>query len=433
MKKKLILLAFVLLISTFKLPAQIASSAQNLKGEKGLHQNVLKTIKDNIKEKYFDPKLRGIDIEANARKASELIDDAKSAAEMDDIIARFLYPFDDSHLYYIPTSKTARVEYGWEMTFIGDKAFATRVEEESDAFKKGLRVGDQIYMVNDYILTRPEFSLFRYHFNILRPQASLNVLLIKPNGNKYKVDLKAKVTVDSVFVPNRRELILEAETQYAESTKQLFSDEIPGLAVWKMPNFELSPTKLGKMADRVKKSGALILDLRGNPGGYVAAMETLASHFFDKEVKLYLVQERDGLKQRILKPETKDVFKGKLVILIDSDSASASEAFSRIMQLEKRGTVLGDQSAGALMEGQVFYHTFGLDTRVPYGISVTVADVIMRDGQRLEKIGVTPDEKILPTAADLAAKRDPVMARAAEILGFKMTAEQAGAIFEKKK
>ena len=89
--------------------------------------------------------------------------------------------------------------------------------------------------------------------------------------------------------------------------------------------------------------------------------------------------------------------------------------------------------AGAVMRAEVVYDAFGLDTKVPYAISITVADLIMTDGKRLEKIGVAPDEKLFPTALDLANKRDPVLARAAEILGFKLTSEQAGAIFDKKK
>ncbi len=140
------------------------------------------------------------------------------------------------------------------MLFVGDKAFVTKIDDDSDSYKKGVRVGDQIYMVNDYILTRADFSLFRYHFNFLRPQRSLNVLLIKPSGNKYKLDLKAKVTVNSVILPGSRELGLEAENDYNESTRQLFHEEIPGLFIWKMPNFELSPTKLEKMVDKVTKA-----------------------------------------------------------------------------------------------------------------------------------------------------------------------------------
>jgi len=433
MKKKLILLISFVILFTLKSSAQITVSTNNLKADRVLHQNILKTIKNNIKEKYYDPAFRGIDLEAQAKKASDLINEAKSIEEMDDIIARFLYLFDDSHLFFSPPAKTIKVEYGWEMMFIGDKAFVTKVEDESDAFKKGVRVGDQIYMVEGYIPTRQEFWQFRYHFNVLRPQSVLNVIVIKPSGNKYRLELKAKVTEDSVFMPSRRELELKAEREYLDDTKQQFSDEIPGLAIWKMPNFELTPIKIGKMMDRVRKSEALILDLRSNSGGYEGSMGELINNFFDKEITIGELKERKSVKRLYVKSPDKKSYAGKLVVLIDSDSASAAEIFARIVQLEKRGTVIGDQSAGAVMRAELVYDAFGLDTKVPYAISITVADLIMTDGKRLEKVGVTPNEKLLPSALDLANKRDPVLARAAEILGFKITSEQAGLIFDKKK
>ena len=427
MNKKFILLIFtVLLFST-------ATVAQNLKAERVLHQNILKEIKNDIKEKYYDANLRGVDIEENFKKTSELIKNASSSDEMSDLIARFCLLFDDSHLYFLPPRKTIKVDYGWKLLLIDGKAFVNELETDSDAYKKGIRVGDQIYMIEGYIPNRQEFSMMRYHFQVLRPQRSLNIVLVKPSGNKYKLDVQAKVIEDNMFTPSRRELNLEYQKNYAENNRQILYDEIPGLSILKLTSFNLTPIKVDKMMARVEKSAALILDLRGNSGGYLISLEQLINNFFDKPVKVGKVTERDGVKSYTINPRLKNTYQGKLVVLIDSDSASAAEIFARIVQLENRGTVIGDQSAGAVMQAIMVTHTFGLDSLIPYGISVTIADLTMKDGQRLEKVGVTPDEKIVPTALDLANNRDPVLARAAKISGYQMTAEKAGQIFKENK
>jgi C-terminal processing protease CtpA/Prc len=61
--------------------------------------------------------------------------------------------------------------------------------------------------------------------------------------------------------------------------------------------------------------------------------------------------------------------------------------------------------------------------------AITDADLTMTDGKSLEKVGVTPDELVLPSAADLAAGRDPLLARVVQLAGGKMSPETAGQLF----
>ena len=81
------------------------------------------------------------------------------------------------------------------------------------------------------------------------------------------------------------------------------------------------------------------------------------------------------------------------------------------------------------MESNQFPHQSGIDVVTFWALSITDADVIMTDGKSLESVGVTADQTVLPTAADLATKRDPVLARAAELLGVKLDSDKAGALF----
>jgi hypothetical protein len=81
------------------------------------------------------------------------------------------------------------------------------------------------------------------------------------------------------------------------------------------------------------------------------------------------------------------------------------------------------------MRSRVYSHQIGIDRFIPYAASITDADIIMSDGQSLERVGVVPDELKLPTASDLAKKSDPVLAYALSLVGVDITPEKAGMLF----
>jgi carboxyl-terminal processing protease len=183
------------------------------------------------------------------------------------------------------------------------------------------------------------------------------------------------------------------------------------------------------MSSRISGAQNLIIDLRNNGGGYVLTLERLAGYFVDKDTKIADLKGRKPMKPQVAKTRGKDVFNGRVVVLLDASSASASEVFARFLQINQRGVVVGDQSAGAVMQSRGVQMELGVDSIVPYGMNLTNADVIMTDGVSLEHLGVTPQLKILTTGADLAAKRDPVLAAALQLLGHEISADQAGQIF----
>jgi carboxyl-terminal processing protease len=183
------------------------------------------------------------------------------------------------------------------------------------------------------------------------------------------------------------------------------------------------------MITKARGYKTVVLDLRSNGGGSVDALRELVSRCFEREILVASETRRGKTVREVAKP-AKKAFPGRLIVLVDSRSASAAEMFARIVQIEHRGIVLGDRTAGAVMTSRLFSHNVGSRLVAFYATSVTVGDVRMSDGASLEKIGVDPDEIVLPTPADLAAGRDPVLAEAIALAGGAITSEEAGRLLK---
>lgn len=424
----------LLMVAALLLYVMAASiSAQNLKFERDRHKTMLELVKDDVKKNYFDPKLRGIDIEAKYKVAAEKIDSSTSIGQMSGVIAQFLVDFDDSHLFFLPPGKMNKTDYGFDFRISGDKCFVYQVDKDSDAAKKGLQVGDELFALEGYAPTREDLWKMRYFYYRLRPKASLSLAIIKPDGKQAQLAIDAKITqgkrVLDLTGQDINQVIRESEDDYRKQTKQYVYDKLDGVFIWKMPSFSLEPARVDEIMGRAKKAPAVIFDLRGNSGGRVDMLLRLIGNVFPQDLKVGDEKKRKETKEIIAKSRGKDAFTGKVIVLIDSGSASASEVFSRIIQIEKRGQVIGDRSAGAVMESRYYGRQLGLDTVIFFGTSITVADLIMTDGNSLEKRGVTPDIVLTRTGKDLASRHDTVFAKAVESLGLTLSPAAAGAIF----
>ncbi len=397
---------------------------------------MLNAIKDDLKKNYYDSTFHGIDLDARFKAADEMIRQATSLGQVFGIIAQAANSLNDSHVYFVPPPQTLHADYGYKMKMIGDQCYVVAVKPGSNAESAGLKVGDQILRIGVITPTRENFEKLHYLFYILRPQPGMRLVVQSPGAALRTLDVLAKVrqekrTLNFTDSDDGRDIWdyireLQTEDRLLRNRYYEFGDD---LLIWKMPQFDLPDKEIDSMMDRIRRRKALILDLRGNPGGSVETLKRMIGYFFDHDIKIADLKGRKEEKPLTAKSKGDRAFAGKLVVLVDSESGSAAELFARVMQLEKRGTVIGDRTAGAVMEAKPIVHEIGMDIKVFYGDVVTVNDMIMSDGKSLEKVGVTPDELILPTGTALAANRDPVISHAAQLLGFKIDAEKAGALF----
>ena len=291
-----------------------------------------------------------------------------------------------------------------------------------------MQVGDQILRIGKYSPNRDNLWKIMYVLYRLDPIDSVAIQIKTLEGAEKELTVKGQTRTTE---EKRKEF---ERRKKAKLDKPFKCEEIdPALIACKFYSFSVRKDDVDKMMKQIGQHPKLVLDLRGNGGGYVDVEQYLVGYFFDRDVKVGDMVMRKKKEERFAKTKKEKAFKGELIILIDSNSASASEVFARVIQIEKRGTVIGDVSSGSVMTSIVvpfFSHTSIMsDWRVTNtGMSVTIGDFIMSDGKRLEKVGITPDIPVIPTALALSRKTDPVLAFAALRLGVELTPEKAGSL-----
>jgi C-terminal processing protease CtpA/Prc len=394
---------------------------------------MLKAARDDIRKNYYDPAFRGIDLEARTKLAEERIKQAKSNGEMFGIIAQMLLEFNDSHTVFVPPPRSARIEYGWQVQTFGDDCYVIAVKPKSDAEAKGLKPGDKVIKIDGISPNRSNLWIYNYLYNALSPRPVVNVEVQSPGEQPRQLELKAKIQngkkvfdLTDTFDLNAYWRDLEDEARINDHRAIEVNKDI---VIWRMPSFDLTEDGVDERVDKIKKYKTLILDLRRNGGGAVETLQRLVGNLFDRDITIGNMKLRKESKPMLAKTRGDSGYKGQVFVLVDSESGSAAEVLARVVQLEKRGTVLGDRTYGKVMRSRLYPHQIGLETVVFYAVSVTDADLIMGDGKSLEGAGVAPDEILLPTAEDLRAQKDPVLARAVAVAGGTMDPADAGKLF----
>ncbi len=174
-----------------------------------------------------------------------------------------------------------------------------------------------------------------------------------------------------------------------------------------------SATAFAEALNRFRASGSakLVVDLRGNPGGYLDAAVDIASRFLPKGAPI-VTEDFDGKDEN--RVHVSYGYGGlpsgtKIVVLIDQGSASASEIVAGALQDHEVATVIGIRSFG---KGSV-------QTLMDLGggaLKVTVARWITPDGHWIMGNGVTPDITASSTPDAVRGEKDPQMDRAVRFL-----------------
>ncbi len=263
----------------------------------------------------------------------------------------------------------------------------------SPAEAAGLKTGDQIIFVDgedqtgipgDVVLTK-----------VLGPEGTDVTLTIYRKGNDDTFDVtitRAKITVPS-------------------ATAKMLENDIAYIQIFQFGDKTTSELRAGLKTVMAKNPKGLIIDLRGNSGGYLDTSVEVISEFIQAD-KVAIIEEFGDGTRRELKTQSGGLATDiPLVVLVDEGSASAAEITAGAIQDYGRGKLVGTITYG---KGSVQNWTPLSNDQG--AIRVTVARWLTPNEHQINKIGITPDYTVEFTEEDIANDIDPQLNKAIELL-----------------
>jgi C-terminal processing protease CtpA/Prc len=271
------------------LPAQKPQQRLNAYNLSLVH-GILADAYREVKKNYYDPGYHKLDLESRYHTYDGYLDRAPTMSEAFHVIAAFLAEFHDSHLFFEPPERGTKYDSGYRMQMVGDRCFVTRVRPHSDAESK-VHPGDEIVSLDGFAVNRTDIEDAQYYFHLLTPLTAEGLEVRSPEGEM------RRVLVQEVQVPTKRTVDLSQPenddywnlVRRGENEAHLKRERLATVGdttVWKMAEFSDDSDAHQTALWAVRKHNNLILDLRGNPGGYTDALKEIVGAFFDHDVKI---------------------------------------------------------------------------------------------------------------------------------------------------
>lgn len=266
--------------------------------------------------------------------------------------------------------------------------------KNTPAYKAGIKAGDKILKINDTVTN--DIGVDKA-IGLIRGERGTDVrITIFRDGEKTPREIS--IVRDIINIPT-------LETKLRDD----------GVFVITLFNFSAQSPTLFREALRefiVSGSTKLVLDLRGNPGGYLEAAVDMASWFLPTGKPIVIEQAGRGNEEKIYRSKGYDVFNKnlKMVILVDGGSASASEILAGALREYEIAKLFGEKTYGKGSVQEL------LSITPETSLKITIAKWLTPNRISISSKGLEPDEKIPLSKEDLDAKRDPQMDKAINYL-----------------